>query len=263
MGFRENWLAKIKIDTLAQSILHAMGPPQSGQRIDLDLMRRLVEMGPYTHRRERDLDLYFIQESDPLPHILVLDNELKIYRTTAEDVALRKSPTVKEMVSIRNAIKILNDSDVVICRKADTVQRIRQELISALDLAYDHNDIQALTNDGLAALTNNYTDGLVEVAMLFAELLDLEKAPRAFQANHFNIWGKLNRHAPGDTRFGPVLLVDLMHNELKMISNAISTADKAAMLAYKHIISGKGEPDLTGQAVLEALQQSALEAIAP
>ena len=179
MGFRENWLKKIEINALAQSVLQTMGPPESGRRIDLNDMRRLIEMGPYELHRERDLEMYFMNAPDPPPHILVLDNELKIYRTTVADVALRKSPTVKEMISIRNAVKILNDKDVVICRKGDTVERIRRELIDNLDLSYGPDDIQALVNDAMAAINNNYTDGLAEAAMLFAELLGYQAAPNA------------------------------------------------------------------------------------
>ena len=260
MGFRENSLKKIEIEELTRSILHAMGSPNSGRRIDLDDMRKLVDMGPYRHHRERDLDIYILDESGPLPHLLVLDNELKIYRTTAEDVALRKSPTVKEMVSIRNAIKILNDKDVVVGRKADTVQRINNELIGALDLTYDQKDVAALVEDGTAALANNYTDGLTEVAMIFAELLGYLKAPGTFQANHHIVWGKVEHRGPGDIRLGPAILLNLLHNELKMMTTPFSSTDKAAMQSYRQILKGETEPDLKGKKVLAALQKAALEA---
>jgi len=41
----------------------------------------------------RDLDLYVADTGTAVQKILVLDNELPIYRTTVADVAMRKSPT--------------------------------------------------------------------------------------------------------------------------------------------------------------------------
>jgi hypothetical protein len=76
--------------------------------------------------------------------ILVLDNDLTIYHTTVEDVVLRKSPTVKEMVSIRNAIKILNDKDVVISKKEASLKTIRDICIDQLDLHYTAADIDGI-----------------------------------------------------------------------------------------------------------------------
>ena len=138
MGFRENLLKKIQIEDLAQGILRSIDPQDSAKRMDREAMRQLLEMSTYSYRKERDLDLYMLNEKE----ILALDNELKIYRTTAEDIGLRKSPTIKEMVSFRNAIKILNDKDVVVSRKSDTVLRIRSELVAALDLSFAAADIR-------------------------------------------------------------------------------------------------------------------------
>jgi hypothetical protein len=254
MGFRENLLAKIKITALSQSILQDIGAAQSGRRIDLDIMRQLIEMGAYEQRRERDLELYLLGGPGDTPDILVLDNELKIFNTTIADIALRKSPTVKEMVNIRNAIKILNDKDVVVSQKADSLERIRKELIGALDLSFGPGDIQDLINDGLSAIKNNYTDGLVEVVMLIAELLDYRTAPKPFKANHYHIWGKLDMAAPGDLTFGPAILINLMHNELKIIKKAMHTVDKTAMQYFDQIIRGESEADLRGKAALTYLQ---------
>ena len=102
--------------------------------MDKGLFRVLLEMAEYRHLRERDLDLYLPPEGSGKSHILVLDNDLPFYKTTVSDIAMRKSPTVKEMVNIRNAIKILNDSDVVVSKKADSVKTVRQECLSRLNL---------------------------------------------------------------------------------------------------------------------------------
>jgi SpoVK/Ycf46/Vps4 family AAA+-type ATPase len=150
MSFRDELLAKIEIQRMAGKVMASIDPSDSTRRIDLETMRGLVKKGAFTHIRERDLDLYLLEPDDDPPRILVLDNELTIYRTTIDDIVLRKSPTIKEMVNIRNAIRILSDSDVVVSKKADTVQAVAERCIGQLDLAYSKADIEALRRDAAA-----------------------------------------------------------------------------------------------------------------
>jgi hypothetical protein len=252
MGFRENLLQKIQIDRLSRTVLNSMGPPDSGRRIDREAMRLLVALGDYRYQKERDLDLYFLNTQE----ILVLDNELKIYRTSAEDIALRKSPTVREMVSIRNAIKILNDKDVVVSRKADTLERVRAELIAALDLSFTPADIASLARDGSQSLNNRYADGVIEILTLFAELLGFQEAPKLFQIAHHRIWGRLVQPGPGAWRFGPVVLFGLMDNALKLIRNPVSSQDADQLEQYQRA----SLEALSGEAVWEALKTAVMEA---
>ena len=255
MGFRENLLKKIQIEELANSILLSIDPQDSAKRVDREAMRRLLEMGAYSYRKERDLDLYELTKTE----ILALDNELKIYRTTAEDIGLRKSPTIKEMVSFRNAIKILNDKDVVVSRKADTVSRIRSELVEALDLSYSTADIESLAADGSQALKSGYAEGVVEILTLFAELLHFQKAPKIFQVSHHQTWGALERPREGEWRYGPLVMFDMMHNSLKMIENPINSADKGALELFRQAARDAEHADLSGDSVWKALQKAVLE----
>jgi hypothetical protein len=252
MGFRENLLQKIQIDRLSQTVLNSMGPPDSGRRIDRDAMRTLVALGNYRYQKERDLDLYVLNAEE----ILVLDNELKIYRTGAEDIALRKSPTIKEMVSIRNAIKILNDKDVVVSRKADTLERIKAELIAALDLSFTPADIASLARDGSQCLDNRYAEGVIEILTLFAELLGFQEAPKLFQIAHHRIWGRLVQPGPGAWRFGPVVLFGLMDNSLKLIRNPVSSQDTEQLQQYQRA----NLEALSGDPVWAALKTAVMEA---
>jgi hypothetical protein len=255
MGFRENYLKKIRADRMAEQVRNSIGPPGSGQRADLETMRSLLELGPFDYRRERDLDLYMLDSAGAMPMILVLDNELKIYRTTVEDVALRKSPTVKEMISIRNAVKILNDAKVVAFRKAETVEQVRSKIVDALDLSFSSADIEALVNDGRAALKNNYEDGLVEVLSLFAELSGYAPAPRPFQLTHQLIWGRIRRPKTGEIQMGPLIMFDRMHGRLAMVDAIIASTDKSGLQRLQQIAKGETEADVAGEAVFEALQE--------
>ena len=70
-------------------------------------MRSMLELSPYQYQKSRDLELYVQENDQEQKMIFVLDNELPIYKTTIDDVTMRKSPLIKEMVKIRNIIKIL------------------------------------------------------------------------------------------------------------------------------------------------------------
>ena len=83
--------------------------------------------------------------------ILVLDNDLAIYNTTVYDVAMRKTPTVKEMMNPFNVVKILKDTDVVISKKEESVKTIQKECIDRLDLSYDESDLDEIAKDGTAS----------------------------------------------------------------------------------------------------------------
>jgi hypothetical protein len=254
MGFRENLLKKIQIDQLSDTVRRSMGPADSSRRIDQEAMRRLLELGPYRYQRERDLDLYILNPNE----ILALDNELKIYRTTAADIALRKSPTVKEMVSIRNAIKILNDKNVVVSRKAETLQRVQQDLVKALDLSFTAADIASLASEGSQALENGYAEGVAEVLTLFADLLGYSKAPKIFQIPHHQIWGALQQAGTGGQLFGPLVMFSLMNNSLKMILKPINSLDQDALNFLQQAARGGTLADLTEGKVWEALKEAVL-----
>ena len=259
MGFKENLLKKIEIDRLARHVLVSMGTPENPRRMDLESVRQLLEMGSYRHQRERDLDLYLKDEASDQPLILVLDNELKLYRTTIADVVLRKSPIIKEMVSIRNAIKILSDKDVVVSRKADTLLQLQQELIAGLDLSWTPADIEALVQDGRDALTNSYTEGLNEVLILLAELLGYHKAPKAFQVPHHKIWGAIGKPAATEIIFGPLAILSLVHSTLKLIRTPLNSLNKENIKHFQQVIKGERDADGQGPDVLETLKQWVLE----
>jgi hypothetical protein len=179
MSFKENLLTKIKINRLAAKVIDSIGPPESGRKADKDAMRSLLEMSPYQYQKARDLDLYVEEIDQDQKKIFVLDNELPIYQTSIDDVAMRKSPLIKEMVKIRNIIKILKDADVKLSRKDESVKTIQKECIDQLDLSYNESDIDEIAADGKASFERDYPDGVVECLELFAELLNYKPAPQA------------------------------------------------------------------------------------
>jgi hypothetical protein len=260
MGFKENILQKMRFDQLHSTIVNSMGPPDSARRLDKAAVARLLKFGTYQARQVRDLELYIKPDSGDPPAILLLDNELKIYKTTPEDVALRKSPTVKEMVSIRNAIKILNDKDVVVSRGRETADTLHAELVAALDLSFTAADLDGLVADGRGALENRYAEGVREILTIFMEILEWPTAPKALSLPHHHIWGARLPKGINETVLSPVVIFSLSHNLLCLSENQVRSRDPDRLDTLNNIVSTAGEDEqtLVGAAVWEALKRRAL-----
>jgi len=259
MSFKENLLEKMEIDNLTRKVLGSIGPPESGRKVDRDAMRNLLEFGSFAFKRERDLDLFLMAPDIDRGRILVLDNELAIYHTTIADVAMRKSPTLKEMISIRNAIKILNDGDVVVSKKEDSVKTIQKECISLLDLSFDKSDLDDIEKDGVVSLESGYAEGVVESLSLFAEILTYESPAKAFKISHYKIFGKLNKKESGELVYGPMVIYSLIHNRLKLIDEPIGSFDKEKIDWVQEVASGKENPAGEGPYVFQYLKEAAVK----
>ena len=255
MSFKENLLKKIKIDRMSKVVINSIGPPDSGTKIDKETMRKLLEMGPYKFRQERDLELYIKEAEEGIEKILVLDNDLAIYKTTVEDVGLRKSPVVKEMLSIRNVIKILNDKDVVVSKKEESLKTIQNELIEMIDLSFNKSDIEEIEKDGLDALEKWDADGVVECLSLFAELLGYRSPPKAMKIINHIVIGSLTKNESGELMFGPVVIYNTTNNYLKLIDEQIGSFDKEKIELMHHIAVGKEAAPFEGPLVFQYLKE--------
>jgi len=259
MGFKENLLKKIEIDQLARRVTQSLKPPDSGSKFDKVSMGQILAMGEYPNRQERGMDLYILENTTEKKKILVLDNGLAIYHTTIEDVCMRKSPTVKEMISIRNAIKILNDKDVVLSKKEDSVRTVQVDVIEGLDLAYTEADIEQIEKEGQASLESRYADGVMEAISLFAELLDYREAPKAFQMPHHRTLGSLKTKENNKTVFGPIVTYSMAQNTLKLIDTPIGSFDKEKMAFFRQVIDGRADAAMEGLPVFQYLKSSVLK----
>ena len=255
MSFKENLLKKIKIDRMSKLVLNSIGTPDSGKKIDKETMRELLEMSPYKFRQERDLDLYIKEADNGIEKILVLDNDLAIYKTTPEDVGMRKSPIIKEMLSIRNVIKILNDKDVVISKKGETLKTIQNELIEMIDLSFNKSDIEEIEKDGLDALGKWDADGVMECLSLFAELLGYKSPPKAMKIINHSVIGSFTKKESGEVMFGPVVIYSTTNNYLKLIDEQIGSLDKAKIELMHHIAVGKEDAPFEGHLVFQFLKE--------
>ena len=259
MSFKENLLTKLKINRLADKVLASIGPVESGSKVDKEAMRDLLEMSPYQYQKSRDLDLYVENTDQDQKKIFVLDNELPIYETTIEDVTMRKSPLIKEMVKIRNIVKILKDSDVKLSRKKESVKTIQKVCIDQLDLSFNAADIDEIAKDGQASLERDYPDGVAECLELFAELLNYQPAPKAFQLSRHKIIGALTPKAGGEVLCGPMIIYSLIHGTLKLIEEQISSFDKDKIELLRQVAAGKQKAAVEGPDIFEYLKKAVLK----
>jgi hypothetical protein len=254
MSFKDNLLKKIRINALAEVVLNSLGSPDSGKKLDKSAMHSLLEIRGFVHRKERDLDLYLQPDDRGQQRIMVLGNELAFFRTTIADVAMRRSPTVKEMISIRNAVRILNDKDIVISKGADTLQIIQKECLDMLDLSFGEADLDEMVQDGVDSLKNGYSDGVIETLSLFAELLGYQVPPRAMTIRHYHIFGEANQKGAGETRFGPMAVYGMVKNDLKFIDDQVSLSNRQEIEGIESIVKGKSKASCEGPDVFSELK---------
>ena len=137
MSFKENPKKKILTNRLSRTVCQSIGSPDSTRKIDKESMRKLLALSPFVSAKRRDLELYFRELEPGIGEVISLDNELSLYgNTTVDDGALRRSPVVKEMVNIRNIVKILNVKDIRICKGDDTVHHVQNLALGLLDLSF-------------------------------------------------------------------------------------------------------------------------------
>jgi len=259
MSFKENILKKIEINGLVDKVLLSFKHQDNSPKIDKAAMQRLLELSRYQYTHKRDLDLYVKAEVSGTERIVVLDNELCLYRTSIDDVVLRKSPTIKEMISIRNAIKILNDSDVVVSKKDATVKTVQMECIDMLDLTCDRSDIEAIASDGRIALEIEDPQEVLECLIIFSELLDYNLPPPGFLVSDHEVRGALVPKENGEILYGPIVIYSSSRNRLKMIAEPISSMDKQKKEFVRHVAMGKEKASAEGPFVFQLLKDAAAE----
>ena len=255
MGFRENLLQKIKIDDLARKVVRSLNSGDAA-KFDKSAVRELLTLGDYAEVKERELSLFILEKGTDTDRMIVLDNGLGIYQTTLEDVLMRKSPTVKEMISIKNAMKILNDKDVLISKKTDSLETVRTDVVGKLDLSFTPEDIEDLARDGKASLESNYSEGVLEILTLFAELLQYKKPPKALDVRHFHIRGKKSDKA----LFGPAFGYDQINGKLIFIDDTFDASKKSDPTRFKAIVTGDETPSAKGSEVFDSLKAAVLAA---
>ena len=258
MSLKQNLLKKRSIDELTKTILRSIGPVDSSKKLDREQVRSLLDIAGYRLHQERDMQLYLPASASGSPDILVLDNDLPFYRTTISDIVLRKSPTIKEMISFKNAIRILNDSDVVVSKKAESVKRLQQECIATLNLEITDSGVDEIARDGIDSLRNGYREGVQEAIELFSELLHYQPVSKPFALEHHMMAGAVIQKTGNETIVGPVVVFSLMHNYLILIHRLFSSHVPEDIDRFRSMVTSPADDATMGEAVFLTLKSMTL-----
>jgi hypothetical protein len=201
MSFKEDLKAKIKLDRLLQKLVSTIREPPGKRWLDKVLTQELLDMTDLKHEELLDmtdlkhekvsyLHLYIRPLVGEIMEVLVFDNELPIYHTTVADVALRKSPHWKQMFSIRNIKKIMNDQDVIISKGKESLKRLHANAMALLDLTYTRDDLTLLLEDA------------------FFELLDFQPVSLGGQEQDLQIFARPKLNGGAVPTFEHLILFD-------------------------------------------------------
>jgi len=259
MSFRENLLRKIELERLATRVLASCGTGQSKHPIDKESMRSLLDFSLYRHHHERDLDLYIRDTGEELKMILVLDNELPVFRSTVKDVVTRRSPRTLEMWNFRTIRNILVDSDIKVSTRAESVETVYEDAFAQLDLRYTDKDIKDLAREGMAWLAGRDAEGIGESLALFAAMLGYGKPQKYFGLDNTTSYGISISGKNNEVVFGPLVLYRPGDNSLVWIDRSFSSFDREQIRALSSIATGRASVPVTGDAVFEKLQANVLE----
>lgn len=260
MSLKENLRKKILIDSLAKAVSQSIGPSGGPRKIDKENMRKLLSFTPFVLEKRRDLELYFREMEPGMGEVLSLDNELPLYgKTSLEDVTMRRSPELKEMVKIRNILKILSVKDILVCNGRDAVQYMHDRALELVDLSFDEEDVEEMAKEGIDALVGADSEGVMEILELFVELLGYRSVPAEVLVNDYVMFGSHRETVDGTEAFGPIIMYNDRTNVLRLIKETISVDDPLANVKIPGVALGEEKPDAEGYEVFQFLKAAALK----
>jgi hypothetical protein len=260
MSFVENLKRKILVDRLTRTASQSVGAPGVHRKVDKEAIRKLLSLSPFVFEKRRDLDLYFRELEPGLGEILVLDNELPLYgKTSLDDVALRRSPELKEMVNIWNIVKILKDSDILICKGREALSYVHDRTLELLDLRYEAKDIEAMADEGLEALARTDLEAVMETLDLFVEILAYEPVPAEVLVNDYVMFGANRKDERGKELWAPIVMYNDRQNALRVIKRPMVLSDPVERDIVARVALGEIEADAEEFAVFPFLREEVLK----
>ncbi|UCG11158.1 MAG: hypothetical protein JSU72_11405 [Deltaproteobacteria bacterium] len=258
MSFKENLKKKIYLDELLQQLTSTMRDLPGQRRLDKELMRRLLDMTDFAQMKVRDLQLYVRPLKSELMEVLVFDNEVPIYHTTISDVALRKSPEWKEMFSIKNIKRILNDKDVVVSKGKESIKRIYASALELLDLIFTQEDLGLLVADARRGLAQKAVSQIQESLDLFFELLGFQPVSLVGIEDRFLFFAMTKRNGESTDRFAHLILFDEEKCLVSMRKGDFSPQSDSDLKWIERYFNGEETADFQGIQVFEFLAELAL-----
>lgn len=259
MSFKENLRAKINLDGLLRKITSTIRETPGQRRLDKGLTQELLEMTDLEHKKVRDLHLYVRPLEGEIMEVLVFDNELPIYHTTVYDVALRKSPEWKEMFSIKNIKKVMNDQDVIDTKGKESLKRIHANALALLDLTYTRDDLALLVEDARRGLEKKSLEQIQESFDLFFELLDFQPVSLGVLEYDLQVFARPKTNGGTATTFENVLFFNEENFTLGLKKGTLSSQSDLDLAWVMQYARGEETADLEGLKVFEFLAELAME----
>lgn len=255
MSLKENLQKKIKIERLTSKIGSTMQEVPGKRHINKDAVRELLEMTDFEKTRARDLILYVRPVRGDTKEVLVLDNELPIYHSTVADVAMRKTPHWKEMFSIRNIQKVLNDKDVIVSKGRESLNRVKDSALALLDLSCSREDLERLLRDARISLNKQSLSGIQESFDLFFQLLDFQSITAEIQEPHVKLFARA-KEATGEAQlYQDVIIFEENNLEVRLLKGDFSLDSDWDLARLLKLVSGESPADAEGEGVFEYLIQ--------
>ncbi len=258
MSLKENLQKKLKIERLAGKISSTMRETPGSRHLNKDAVRDLLAMTDFEKTRARDLTLYLRPLHGEMKEVVVLDNELPIYHSTVADVAMRKTPHWKEMFSVSNIRKVLNDNDVIVSKGRESLARITDCALALLDLSYAREDLETLLRGARISLHKKLSSGVRESLELFFQLVDFQSISTEVQDPHVLLFARVKETEGESVLFEDLIIFDEKNAEVQLLSGEFSPASDRDLARFLLHVRGAAQTTIEGEGVFEYLVQLAL-----
>ncbi|MCG6946207.1 MAG: hypothetical protein LJE87_12795 [Deltaproteobacteria bacterium] len=259
MSFKENLKAKIKLDALLRKLTSTIRETPGQRRLDKGRTQELLEMTDLQHKKVRDLHLYVRPLEGDIMEVLVFDNELPIYHTTVYDVALRKSPEWKEMFSIKNIKRVMDDKDVIVSKGKDSLNRLYNDALARLDLNYTEDDLALLVEDARRGLEEKSLEQIQESFDLFSALLHFQPVSLGILEHDIEVFARPRANGGAAKTFEYPIFFNEDSFLLGLKKGAISPRSDLDLAWVMQYVQGEETADLQGAEVFEFLAALALK----
>ncbi len=251
----------MRLDSLLKKILSTFKDKPGSPELDKELVRNLLDMTGFKKKKVRDLDLYVTSMADEIMDIAVLGNGLTIYRTTLDDIAVRKNPYWQEVFSISNIKKIMSDKDIIINKGKKSLERLYADALSLLDLTYSKDDIILLLEDARIGLEQKSIAEIQESLDLFVALLGFKKVFFGGLTQNLHLYAGIELSGSGVPTYKPVILFDKKKMYLGMKKKAFRPRSDGDLAWFIKYTMKKEEADIEGEDVFKCLSELALETV--
>jgi len=259
MALKENLQKKVRIKKLTHKIASTMRETAGQRKIDKNAMRELLGLTDYEQVKSRDLTLYARPLKDDIKEVLVFDNELPIYHSTIADVAMRKTPHWKEMFSVSNVIKILNDKDVVVSRGKESLNHVSANALAQLDLSYSRDDLERMLRDAQISLGRKSLEGVQESLDLFFELLGFQEVYLEVQEPNLRVFARIKVADEEAPLYEDLVIFDDRNVEVRLMKGEFYPRSNRNLARFLESVSGETTAEAQqGEAVFEYFVELAM-----